>query len=605
MKTQGKIFKKDLYRKFLLFSILPLVMLSLIFISLIIKEKYDLILSQHINIIKNIQYNINIFNQDIKDIPKLLKDVSTSERKKLLSDILKYKNSIDTITILNKDGLIEEISSKTDIKVFEGYDYSQKPIFKEYMEKKNDFLSNIYFSNLADAPLVSYVFEFLDKIYIIELNLNFMNNLVTNLNPSTISDVSVSIIDKNGLYIIDTFNKFNVTNRNSFFTTKLYKDYISTNSENSLIKYFNDSTNKYNYVSYKKFNNLSWMIIVKENNNDIYEYIFNVSLVILLLILIITFIIIMTAKKIANSIVTPLELLTLNINNFTKNHSSKIDDNIRSEYNIFKTLIQDFNHMQKSIIENEESLKQQIIQNKQKDKILSEQSKMVAMGEMIGNIAHQWRQPLSVISTAATGIIIQKEYDILEKGNLVETCNTINDNAQYLSRTIDDFKNFIKGDRIKKVFSLKKGIESFLHLVESSVKNNQIEIVLDLEENIQIDGYENELTQCFINIFNNAKDALKEKDIDKKLIFISTSTNEDKTIIKIKDNAGGIPDDVLPHIFEAYFTTKHKSQGTGLGLNMTYNLIVDGMKGIIEANNLTYEYEGKDYTGAEFIITFS
>lgn len=137
------------------------------------------------------------------------------------------------------------------------------------------------------------------------------------------------------------------------------------------------------------------------------------------------------------------------------------------------------------------------------------------------------------------------------------------------------------------------------------MKNNQIEIVLDLEENIQIDGYENELTQCFINIFNNAKDALKEKDIDKKLIFISTSTNEDKTIIKIKDNAGGIPDDVLPHIFEAYFTTKHKSQGTGLGLNMTYNLIVDGMKGIIEANNLTYEYEGKDYTGAEFIITFS
>lgn len=603
MKSQNKIFKKDLYRKFLLFSILPLILLSLIFVFLIIREKFDLILSQHTNIIKNIQYNINIFNQDIKDIPELLKGITNTERKKLLSDILKYKNSIDTIMILNKTGIIEEISSKTNIKVFEGYDYSQKPIFKEYIEKKNDFLSNIYFSNLADTPLVSYVFEFHNQIYIIELNLDFINKLVLNLNPSTISDVSVSIIDKNGLYILDTFDKFNVKNRNSFFTTKLYKDNIAINSENSLIKYFNESTKKYNYVSYMTFNNLSWMIIVKENNNKIDEYIFNVFLVILFIISIIAFIIIMTAKKIVNNIVNPLELLTLNINKFTNDHSSKIDGNIRSDYNIFTILIKNFKYMQKSIIDNEESLKQQIVQNKQKDKILNEQSKMAAMGEMIGNIAHQWRQPLSAISTAATGIIIQKEYNMFEEDKLVKTCSIINDNAQYLSRTIDDFKNFIKGDRTRKIFNLNNNIESFLHLVDSSIKNNQIKIILDLQEDIQIDGYENELIQCLINIFNNAKDALKEKNIGERLIFISTYINEDKTIIKIKDNAGGIQPEVLPHVFEAYFTTKHKSQGTGLGLNMTYNLIVNGMSGNIEVKNITYEYEGNNYSGAEFFIS--
>ncbi len=602
MKSQNKIFKTDLYRKFLLFSILPLVLLSLIFIFLIIKEKYDLILSEHTNIIKNVQYNINIFNQDIKDIPKLLKGVNNKERKELLAEILKYKNSIDTIMILNKNGTIEDISSKTNTKVFAGYDYSNKPIYKEYMKRKDDFLSNIYFSNLVDTPLVSYVFEFHNQIYVIELNLDFINKLISNLNPLTISDISVSIIDKNGLYILDTLNKFVVKNRNSFFTTKLYKEKIATNPENTLISYFNDSSNKYNYVSYKIFNNLSWMIIVKENNNKIGEYIFNVSLVILLVILIIAFII-MSAKKIANSIVNPIELLTLNINKFSKDHSSKIDDNIQSNYNIFKILIQDFNHMQKSIIENEESLKQQIIQNQQKDKILSEQSKMAAMGEMIGNIAHQWRQPLSVISTTATGIIIQKQYNILEEDKLIENCNIINDNVQYLSRTIDDFKNFIKGDRNKKIFSLKNDIESFLHLVESTMKNNHIKIILDLQEDIQIDGYENELIQCFINIFNNAKDALKDNNIENKLIFISTCKRENKTIIKIKDNAGGIPSDILPHIFEAYFTTKHKSKGTGLGLNITYNLIVDGMSGTIEANNVTYDYEGKNYTGAEFLIS--
>jgi len=603
MKSQNKIFKKDLYRKFLLFSILPLILLSLNFVFLIIREKFDLILSQHTNIIKNIQYNINIFNQDIKDIPELLKGITNTERKKLLSDILKYKNSIDTIMILNKTGIIEEISSKTNIKVFEGYDYSQKPIFKEYIEKKNDFLSNIYFSNLADTPLVSYVFEFHNQIFIIELNLDFINKLVLNLNPSTISDVSVSIIDKNGLYILDTFDKFNVKNRNSFFTTKLYKDNIAINSENSLIKYFNESTKKYNYVSYMTFNNLSWMIIVKENNNKIDEYIFNVFLVILFIISIIAFIIIMTAKKIVNNIVNPLELLTLNINKFTNDHSSKIDGNIRSDYNIFTILIKNFKYMQKSIIDNEESLKQQIVQNKQKDKILNEQSKMAAMGEMIGNIAHQWRQPLSAISTAATGIIIQKEYNMFEEDKLVKTCSIINDNAQYLSRTIDDFKNFIKGDRTKKIFNLNNNIESFLHLVDSSIKNNQIKIILDLQEDIQIDGYENELIQCLINIFNNAKDALKEKNIGERLIFISTYINEDKTIIKIKDNAGGIQPEVLPHVFEAYFTTKHKSQGTGLGLNMTYNLIVNGMSGNIEVKNITYEYEGNNYSGAEFFIS--
>ena len=603
MKSQNKIFKKDLYRKFLLFSILPLILLSLIFVFLIIREKFDLILFQHTNIIKNIQYNINIFNQDIKDIPELLKGITNTERKKLLSDILKYKNSIDTIMILNKTGIIEEISSKTNIKVFEGYDYSQKPIFKEYIEKKNDFLSNIYFSNLADTPLVSYVFEFHNQIFIIELNLDFINKLVLNLNPSTISDVSVSIIDKNGLYILDTFDKFNVKNRNSFFTTKLYKDNIAINSENSLIKYFNESSKKYNYVSYMTFNNLSWMIIVKENNNKIDEYIFNVFLVILFIISIIAFIIIMTAKKIVNNIVNPLELLTLNINKFTNDHSSKIDGNIRSDYNIFTILIKNFKYMQKSIIDNEESLKQQIVQNKQKDKILNEQSKMAAMGEMIGNIAHQWRQPLSAISTAATGIIIQKEYNMFEEDKLVKTCSIINDNAQYLSRTIDDFKNFIKGDRTRKIFNLNNNIESFLHLVDSSIKNNQIKIILDLQEDIQIDGYENELIQCLINIFNNAKDALKEKNIGERLIFISTYINKDKTIIKIKDNAGGIQPEVLPHVFEAYFTTKHKSQGTGLGLNMTYNLIVNGMSGNIEVKNITYEYEGNNYSGAEFFIS--
>ena len=244
-----------------------------------------------------------------------------------------------------------------------------------------------------------------------------------------------------------------------------------------------------------------------------------------------------------------------------------------------------------------------ITEQLRKDKLLFEQSKLASMGEMIGNIAHQWRQPLSIISTSATGMQIQKEYGILDDEKLHSGCETINENAQYLSKTIDDFRNFIRGDREKKEFNLKEDIQSFLQLVESTTKAFHIKVILELEDNVMIHGYPNELIQCFMNIFNNSKDILKDIDEHDRYIFIKTYRENSQIIIKIKDNAGGIPAEVLPKIFEPYFTTKHQSQGTGLGLHMTYNLITDGMKGTIIAHNVKYIYEDKGYTGAEFVIT--
>ena len=241
--------------------------------------------------------------------------------------------------------------------------------------------------------------------------------------------------------------------------------------------------------------------------------------------------------------------------------------------------------------------KKNLLQEKQ----LIESSKLVSMGEMIGNIAHQWRQPLSVISTTATGIIVQKEFSSLSDEDLAKHCNIINDNAQYLSKTIDDFKNFIKGDRVKKEFLIKDMFNSFTNLMQGSIKNSHIELNLDLEKNLVINGYQNELLQCFINIFNNAKDAF-DNDMENKLINITANKEDNNIIIKFKDNAGGIPSDILTKIFDPYFTTKHKSQGTGLGLNMTYNMITDGMKGSIVAINTTWKSHHKKHSGAEFII---
>ena len=248
------------------------------------------------------------------------------------------------------------------------------------------------------------------------------------------------------------------------------------------------------------------------------------------------------------------------------------------------------------------AIKEKVLQNLKMEKDLMKSEKMAALGEMIANIAHQWRQPLSVISTGVTGMKVQKEYGLLSDEEFNKTCEAINDNTQYLSKTIDHFRDFIKGEKNKVEFNLRDNINSFLTLVESSIKMNNINIILDLDENIKINSYPNELLQCLFNIFNNAKDAFLEKEIEDKYIFISSRIKKNQVILKVKDNAKGISNSALPHIFEPYFTTKDKSKGTGLGLNITYNLISKGMNGTIEAYNVSFNYNKKEYTGAEFRI---
>ena len=237
-------------------------------------------------------------------------------------------------------------------------------------------------------------------------------------------------------------------------------------------------------------------------------------------------------------------------------------------------------------------------------KQLESHKKLASMGEMIGNIAHQWRQPLSVISMAASGIQVKNEHGSLNETDLDSLCNQINENVQYLSQTIDDFKNFIKGDSKPVRFNLKDDTESFIKLVDTTIKNSSIKLVLDIKEDIELTGYPNELIQCFINIFNNSKDAFLENDIsdDERYIFIEQKILNGNALISFKDNAGGIPENIMTKVFEPYFTTKHQSKGTGLGLHMSYNLIVNHMKGSIEVYNEKYEFNDNSYSGAKFVI---
>ena len=194
---------------------------------------------------------------------------------------------------------------------------------------------------------------------------------------------------------------------------------------------------------------------------------------------------------------------------------------------------------------------------------------------------------------------------MLTDESLNDACEIINTQTQYLSKTIEDFRNFIKGERVLETYDLKECMESFIELIHPSAKTNNLNLILNFEDNLKIDGYPNELKQCLINIFNNAKDALVNLKDQDRLLFIDSYCKDEQIYICLKDSAGGISEDILLKIFDPYFTTKHKSKGTGLGLHIAYNIIVDGMKGSLTTTNVTYEYNNKKYKGASFNITLN
>ncbi len=234
------------------------------------------------------------------------------------------------------------------------------------------------------------------------------------------------------------------------------------------------------------------------------------------------------------------------------------------------------------------------------------QEKLASMGEMIGNIAHQWRQPLTVITTNASGVKLQKELDLLDDETFNKAMDSIISQSKYLSETIDDFRAYIKDDKQREETTIIYILNKTLSLNEASLKNNHIEVITDFKSDLKVYGYKNELVQSFLNIINNATDAIKERLVSDtaRIILISTKKSRSGLTIEIKDNAGGIDKSILPRIFEPYFTTKHQSVGTGIGLSLSHDILVNHHNAQIDVMNEEFEHEGQKYKGAKFIIKF-
>jgi signal transduction histidine kinase len=249
-----------------------------------------------------------------------------------------------------------------------------------------------------------------------------------------------------------------------------------------------------------------------------------------------------------------------------------------------------------------QNIKQNQIKLKEKDRIMYQQAKMASMGEMLENIAHQWRQPLSVISSEASGIKVKKEFDILDEEELLNTMDNITQTTQHLSNTIDDFRNFFKPQIEKEIFNIESSIEKTLNIIGKKLANRDFIVIKNVGKNLKVDGFESELVQVFMNIISNTIDATVLKDIQQRYLFIDIFEDNNNVVITIKDSAGGIPKDIINKIFDPYFTTKHKSNGTGIGLYMSEEIIVKHFYGEIIAQNITYEYENQELIGVEFKI---
>lgn len=223
---------------------------------------------------------------------------------------------------------------------------------------------------------------------------------------------------------------------------------------------------------------------------------------------------------------------------------------------------------------------------KKKDQALLHQSRLAQMGEMISMIAHQWRQPLSEISGIFMEMQTAAKFDKADK-TFIQTQTQKGDNIiSYMSKTIDDFRDFFKPAKTKEIFSLKRACEEAITLSSASIKSRNIELRLEVKEDIEVSGYASEFAQVILNLILNAKDVLIERDIKNPSILVTIESQKLQALVSVRDNAGGVDKEILEKLFEPYFSTK-KSSGTGLGLYMSKMIIEENMGGKISVENTT------------------
>jgi len=233
---------------------------------------------------------------------------------------------------------------------------------------------------------------------------------------------------------------------------------------------------------------------------------------------------------------------------------------------------------------------------------LEHESKYAAMGEIIGHITHQWRQPLGVISSYMTGLQLAQEFGEMTDEKIDTAIKATQDQILFLSNTINDFRDYLRPSETPKPFKLEGTFKKVESLLGSVLRLEGIKYQFP-QTDLQLQSIENKLVHVILNLMNNARDAINANKSEVKIIEVEVTSSENSVHITISDSGGGIPQDLEKKIFDAYFTTKEKETGTGLGLYMVREFIVGSLQGSIDVENKETECLGEKFYGAVFTIS--
>jgi signal transduction histidine kinase len=460
---------------------------------------------------------------------------------------------------------LEEIKDTYHVNIYDTfYDIQQNNISNEHA---NEVIT------LAKQLINNSWYDYKQRIDGKYYKPSYITSIITSVYPITIIKekkiLQTSIIDniEKRIKVIDVLMnkifKFIRHNRNSDAYVLVDKLYFEINSINIYL------TSLINY-------DLKLAINEKRKTEKVFNIIIMMSVISIIFVFLFSII-----------------LSVIIINNFKKLHNSleqKIKDKTKELQKLNESL--------------EKRIKLEVKNNRKKDLIMFQQTKLASMGEMLQNIAHQWRQPLGSLT-----MIIQSFQTKMMHGKLTDEFvdKKVHDSlllADSMSSTLDDFRNFFNPDKIKTKFLLQNCLNHSLELSKYLLDKENIKISLKIREDVMISGFYNELSHVLLNIISNSKDALaSKKENEEKLIYIVIKKVDNNAQIVMLDNGGGIPQKVLPKVFEPYYTTKYKSAGTGVGLYMSKQIIEKHMLGNITCKNVKHKL-GTDelYDCAKFII---
>ena len=250
-----------------------------------------------------------------------------------------------------------------------------------------------------------------------------------------------------------------------------------------------------------------------------------------------------------------------------------------------QTRIDEFLELEHHNKELEKKIEEEVAKNREKDKLMFQKAKLASLGEMLGNISHQWRQPLMEINSLFLPIEGKITLDMpLDKEEILETINKLNHITKYMSNTIDDFRDFFATDKEKIRFQLLEQINSTINIISGGLKTHNIKLDIIIQKNPEMIGYKNDYSQVLINIISNAKDVLIQRKIENPYIKISIFEEKENIITTVQDNAGGVKVNPIEKIFDPFFTYE-KIGGSGIGLFMSKLIIEKNMSGKLSVKN--------------------